>query len=436
MLYNETGITTLNKATPVIRIDELTDDSSRYEHFSAAPPDEELVKYWYSWVALAFINGFFSLLVFLSIVANRRARRKPFNLYLIYLMIPDFTFSLLCALTCLMNAIHGSYWSHWMCNFQQFYVVFGIGANAWLNLIIAHQLHIILRFSKCRRRYKLPTRRVVTIHAIASYSWCLFLASWGTFESKKFPFHSGQASGLACLPLDGEDLTSSLFFWLCFFPLFAGIPVGGVTWICWDIYYRNLMPPPGRRRIFTIYFARLIIVFLIMWIPTLLLLFVLARVPHALSFIGGTWSHMQGGLSAYLILLKPDIWKAFRKFMPCSKDDPDDDLSDRGSRMFSSELRISSNWMSRRPSKSGSMHPESISNSFGLADCETAKDEERSGELTEEIIVFSEDALTTKDGKPTLDLCHPYLDDSDTEADVIVDGKKHCGMVEILEMDD
>lgn len=145
---------------------------------------------------------------------------------------------------------------------------------------------------------------------------------------------------------------------------------------------------------------------------------------------------MQGGLSAYLILLKPDIWKAFRKFMPCSKDDPDDDLSDRGSRMFSSELRISSNWMSRRPSKSGSMHPESISNSFGLADCETAKDEERSGELTEEIIVFSEDALTTKDGKPTLDLCHPYLDDSDTEADVIVDGKKHCGMVEILEMDD
>merc|ERR1711976_1090557 len=99
--------------------------------------------------------GLFSFFVCMSITVDEKVRSKPFNLYLIYLMIPDFTFSLLCAITCLLNALNGGFYSHAMCNFQQLYVVFGIGSNAWLNSIIAHQLHKILRQSNTRRRYKL-----------------------------------------------------------------------------------------------------------------------------------------------------------------------------------------------------------------------------------------------------------------------------------------
>lgn len=44
------------------------------------------------------------------------------------------------------------------------------------------------------------------------------------------------------------------------------------------------MPSPGRRRLFTIYFGRLIIVFSIMWIPGLLLIFVLAA-PHWVALL-------------------------------------------------------------------------------------------------------------------------------------------------------
>ena len=139
-MNNDSGISSLNKAFPGLRQDQLNEDSSRYDHVVAAPADEELLKSWYIWAALAFANGMFSFLVCLSIVMNKKLRERPFNLYLIYLMIPDFVFSLLCAMTCLLNAINGAYWSHWMCNFQQLYVVFGIGANAWLNAIIAHQL--------------------------------------------------------------------------------------------------------------------------------------------------------------------------------------------------------------------------------------------------------------------------------------------------------
>jgi hypothetical protein len=347
-----------NKAIPTLRYSELNENSTRYDYLAASPPDDELVYYWYAWFAVALTVGLFSLIVFLSIVTNKKVRRKPFNLYLIYLMIPDFVFSLVCSVTCLLNAINKSYWSHPMCNFQQLYIIFGIGANAWLNAIIGHQIHTILRNSNIRRRYTLPSMRKITFQAIAVYVWIIFLGSWGTYDSSNFNFHSGLASGLACLPIE-QDSASSIVFWVCFFPLFAGIPIIWVFWICWDVYHKKLLPPTGQRRLLSIYFGRLVLVFLVMWIPTLLLIFALTPyLPHWVRYAGGTWSHLQGGVSAFLILKKPDLADAFRDFIRCrcyneEKRPIEDDLSgpagfDLSERSRTSKGLSSSNWGFRR----------------------------------------------------------------------------------------
>ncbi len=96
------------------------------------------------------------------------------------------------------------------------------------------------------------------------------------------------------------------------------------------------MPPPGQRRLFTIYFGRLIAVFLVMWIPTILFIFILSPwLPQWVDFVGGSWSHLQGGVSACLILMKPDIKDAFRNFMTCrcevGKNEDDEENSTRPS---------------------------------------------------------------------------------------------------------
>lgn len=39
--------------------------------------------------------------------------------------------------------------------------------------------------------------------------------------------------------------------------------------------------------------------------------------PQWVDFLGGSWSHLQGGISAILALLKPDIKDAFLKFLTC-----------------------------------------------------------------------------------------------------------------------
>ena len=308
-----------HKGSMPLSWNDLNENSTRYDYFEAAPSDAEVVRYWFSWSTVAFAMGAFSFLVFLTIVTNRTIRRKPFNLYLIYLTIPDFLFSILCGITCLMNAVNGEYWSHWMCNWQQFYVVFGFSANCWLNAIIGRQLHTILLNSRNCQRYQIPSTRTVTKQALAVYAWSILLGGLGVIEAPTYPHESGLASGLACLPIEGRSVASSGFFWLCFFPLFAGIPILAVLWICWDVYRRKLLPPSGQRRLLSIYF-RLILVFLIMWVPTILMLFVFTPwLPPWARFIGGLWSHLQGGVSAFIVLLKPDIRQSFLAFVSCGK---------------------------------------------------------------------------------------------------------------------
>ena len=308
----------VDKSLPFARESELDANSTRYEIGLAAPCDEELVRYWYSWSAIALASGIFILTIFLSLImASPKVRRQSFNLYLLYLMIPDFSFSLLCGITCLMNAIHGSYWSHWMCNFQQWYCVWGIGSNCWINAIITWELHKLLKCCQQTKRYTIPPPQRVTCQALTVYLCCAFLGTWGLFEREHFPYHALQSSGLACIPVE-TDQASSLFFWLVFFPIYSGIPVVYVIYVTVDIWRRRLLPPAGKRRLLALYFGRIVVVFLVMWGPFFLLNFVFALwMPTWVMFFGGIFSHLQGPASAGVSLLKPDIYVAVQDLLHC-----------------------------------------------------------------------------------------------------------------------
>jgi len=272
---------------------------------------------WSGWAGIALIAGALNLLLFISMLCSKPVRNNTFNVYLMAIMFPDIVFSVGCGITCLMNAVYGQYWSHWMCNLQQFYFVFGLGANAWMNAVIAYQLHTMLCFSSYRRRFKPPTRQRVLQHTAIVYLYVCFLGTWGLIERPWFPFHADAALGLVCMPLD-QDMASSIVFWLVFLPLFMGIPISYVQWVCWDVYRRRLMPPAGKSRTLTVYFARLIISFLIMWTPNFILMYMLGQwlTPWA-HWAGGTWSHLQPLISALLTLYKPDILEALVQFLTC-----------------------------------------------------------------------------------------------------------------------
>lgn len=296
---------------------QLNENSTRYDAITAGPSDDDLMKYWWAWAVVALVVGTASLILFLAIALSPTARKNPFNVYLLYLSIPDFVFSLSCGITCLLNAINGEYWAAWMCTFQQWYCVFGIGSNAWLNACVVRELYTMLRFSNQRRRYKSPTRVHVMQQALLVFLFIGFLGTWGAIEAPHWPYHAGAASGLACLPIE-VDHASTLFFWLVFFPLFAGIPSFYIIFVTFQVWYYKLLPPTGKRRLLAVYFGRLILVFYVMWVPTLVLIFAVpAYLPSWAAFLSGLWSHLQGAVSMAVSLMKPDILKSVKQLLMC-----------------------------------------------------------------------------------------------------------------------
>jgi hypothetical protein len=96
------------------------------------------------------------------------------------------------------------------------------------------------------------------------------------------------------------------------------IPLLYATWVCFDIWKKNLMPSRGRRRLLSIYFVRIIAVFVGMWLPFILLVYVAGYWLNPwVLWLGGAFGHLQAAASAAMCLLKPDVAEAFDDFVCC-----------------------------------------------------------------------------------------------------------------------
>ena len=261
---------TLNMDVP--KVWQLNASSTSADHVGAAPSNKSLFFMWLFWALIAAIAAVLTIIVFTGILRSRRVRSKSFNLYLVFLMIPDIIFSFFCSISCIKNMAVGRYNSAGWCQFQSIYCVFGIGANSWLNAVIARELYNMLLASRNCERYHPPKARTVILQSLAVYLWSFAVAMMTLFQ---LPFYkSGLHIGAACLPL-AFDRQSEIFFYCFFLPCFALIPL---IYSCWKVclVLRNkLWPSSERARCLSIYFSRLIIVYLLMWLPSLLLLFVL-----------------------------------------------------------------------------------------------------------------------------------------------------------------
>ena len=249
------------------REDINLDNASRYDLFRASPPKHDLLVMWTVWAIIAFISATACAIVIVSILCNRPARGSSFNLYVLFVTTPDFVFSFLCGITCARNAALGEYSDDWMCEFQSWYCIFGFTASPWLNACIAHELHKFLKATKALQSYHPPARSSVMAQACCVYAWAAFLASWTLWGV--LPHRANAAAGLACLPIEYAR-EATLFFWLCFVPLFIGLPLGYILYVAAHTSWHRLIDPrrssqSREARVLAIYFARIFVVFLIMW---------------------------------------------------------------------------------------------------------------------------------------------------------------------------
>jgi hypothetical protein len=90
----------------------------------------------------------------------------------------------------------------WQCRAQSFYLVWGIGANSWLNGVVAFEVHRLLLQSNLRQRYFPPSTKKVAMQSAAVYLWAMFVASWGVASIPWLPHRTDAAHGLICVPIE------------------------------------------------------------------------------------------------------------------------------------------------------------------------------------------------------------------------------------------
>lgn len=130
----------------------------------------------------------------------------------------------------------------------------------------------MLETSHYRGRYNPPTRKRVFIEAMCVYAYAAVLASLATWHYiPGLPFRGSIYQGFACFPKD-YDSASTIFFWLGFVPLMLLIPLFYVLWCIIRIYKGGMIPPEGQRRTLGVYLS-LIFIFVVMWLPFIIVAF-------------------------------------------------------------------------------------------------------------------------------------------------------------------
>eukprot|EP00546_Thalassionema_frauenfeldii_P003901 CAMPEP_0178921486 /NCGR_PEP_ID=MMETSP0786-20121207/15588_1 /TAXON_ID=186022 /ORGANISM="Thalassionema frauenfeldii, Strain CCMP 1798" /LENGTH=336 /DNA_ID=CAMNT_0020595671 /DNA_START=397 /DNA_END=1407 /DNA_ORIENTATION=- len=250
-------------------------------------------------------------------------------------------------MTCAINVVAGQYVSAVMCQWQSWYCVFDFTANSWMNAVVALELHRLLK--DCRRgyHYRPPPIKKVVFRSLMVYVYSAFVASWTLFGF--LPHRADVTAGLACLPVE-FSIGSTIFFWLVFIPAFFGIPFAIFLHVCWDVHRKKMLPSNERTRQLFIFFMRLTLVFILMWLPTVVLLFAIGVPDVWASFVGGSWSHLQGLVSAAFCLTKADVRSAVVHFICCKSHELERDEDTSWFGVIRSSIIRRTSLMSRRKS--------------------------------------------------------------------------------------
>lgn len=307
---------------PTIYSWTLDSNSTRYD-YPRAWPSADVLHIQFS--ILAFVNLFVATGVLIFLIAYWKSptvNGNPFNLYIFFVALPDFLASFFCFLTCAMSAPKSAFFSERMCGFQAFYLCFSFTTNAWLNGVIAYQVHKLLRYSNIRRRYTPPTKKQVCTHAAVVYTYAI---TWGLINSfggaiPKLPHEAHLYYGFACSGME-YDRQSALFFFFGFIPLYLGLPLCYAVYVVWDIWWRNLLPASGLRRNISIFLMRLCFLYFLIWAPFMILYFIgdFVIVNAWIQWSGAALSHFQGIISVCFYMTNEDINKAVWSVICCRK---------------------------------------------------------------------------------------------------------------------
>lgn len=181
--------------------------------------------------------------------------------------------------------------------------------------VVFGHLRKLLVDTKNVKRYDPPEMHQVIKESITVHLFSIVMASLVLIPASWIP-KATTMSGCEAYP-EHENTGQQLFYWLFFMPLTALIPTLYVTALCFNIWWRDLLPVNGKSRSLLFYFARLLLVIYIV-ILAVIISFVFGGWVQATAFV---IFNLIGFFSVCMALLKKDIWKCWKQMWMCQSPD-------------------------------------------------------------------------------------------------------------------
>jgi len=332
-------------------------------------------------------------------------RKFTYNLYIIFIMLPD----------AMLNAIEGIKWiveannngviPISMCYLRYFLIIFYYCSNLYVNAVVAMQVHHLVLNSYKRKRTIPPSVQKVFKQVAAVYIFSLAFAGWFVAPLRISPI-TVTYTNFCAIDFGSESFgaTSGMMVLLvAFVP-----PMCYVFWIGYQVRKQKLLPLKGRTRALAFFFLRIVIIFMAIYAPMLILAIVSVTIPpeeHDSTFsflLNSVWSLLnpiQNVVTIYFLSQKDDIAAAIRVSLSrisCFRknNDDDDDVN-------------SGEWALEDTYQSNSQYPTAI---FRTSDIS-------SGFATVSFPVFSVSGGAKADADVDADADALAVDVSDTDAD-------------------
>lgn len=261
------------------------------------------------WSVLSGIT-FLSCVIFIGgIMSCPQTRVQGYNIYLVFLAIPDSVANLIVLVRCILSLVGAPVdptVQIFFASMEYFYA----SSNMWLNAIIVWRVHVLLQKTRLCMIAPPPAVKQVCREAAFVYAWA---AAW-----------FGWAFALYYRGLVWFSLDEVVNAWIVTQALMVGPPLIYVLYVTWDVHRKKLLPLSGSTRVISLYFLRVVIVFLVTWVPYYIIYNVAWIVTGSRTMVQVTYfiGSLQGLISVSVAMTKPDVKRAVFKFMyPCQEEE-------------------------------------------------------------------------------------------------------------------
>lgn len=267
---------------------------------------------------------------------DRRTKASTYNLYLVFLSIPDliynaflvYLFATFDEWTMSANSGGGDEATFPLIDHHIDLALFAacVSTSLYMNAVVSHEILKLLRKSKRRQRCNAPSLQQATLQAGCTYAIGILVFMWDHFLT------------------DALKKRLPLYVWYAFNILLTmGLPIIYMTWVSVRIYWEglvyNIKSPSGERLIVLVkYFARIIIVYILLWIPIAILYLqkVNENGDQGIRYYQGCLLFaLQVWVSFGFALTKPDVRKAVVRLLYCGCCQVDEHKSQAATSMFS-----------------------------------------------------------------------------------------------------